>query len=974
MQTPLIAAMRHASLLMRGTALTVLIAFVMLILEPTVAAAQTAATETEPTASSADAALSKTLQRIEEKLERLEEKLSQQLDGTLERSDLKQLRQTLAQLDQTVRQGFSRVEQHLLDHQLAPVILERHQAAVAEYQAEYEALIGDLDAIEAASDEAGRRTHAQAALARLKAKQNKRRQQPFDPEQLPNFNLRENPDNKPKETAEAFTQAGLFDTPFVQLAALGDFTYDKLPGASNPAYLAETDEIRLTPAIKAKAAELDHDPVKIYHWVRNHVEWLPSWGAIQDADLTLSSQRGNAMDIAGLAIALLRASKIPARYVHGTIDVPAEAFRNWAGGFTDVKAAAGYAASGGIPITSVISGGKISKIRLEHIWVEAAIDYHPSRGAKNFDADSWVGLDPSYKQYDHLKGLDALAISGIDPELLAQSFLDSGTVNESESWVTGFNPQILQDAQTQAQQKLEAYVQNQMQNPTVGDVIGGAKTIVQEFPTLPSSLPNRIVTTGARYDKLPGALQQKITYAFAKDILGDLIEPVSFPFARVNNRKITLSFKPASEADEEALASLLPQGEITDLSQLPASIPSYLIKVVPELKVDGETLKTGSAMKLGEEFPLITAVSFSGRGQVQAPRTYQVIAGSYLSVNAVAGSVSPEALDSLKTKLEQTKARLESNDQAQIASLTREELLGDLFRTGSLGYYAQLIALSHIMGLQTGGHYQLAAGTGTVGYEPKVSYFFGIPRSVEPGGVVLDIHLFNISGIDDGDPEKKKQFAIQTGILSSALEHAVPEQMFVNAENPGEAISAVKALQKANAQGQRIYHITPANQGTILSNIRHDQATITEIRNALNAGKEVITHTDAVSVPGWSGAGYLILDPVTGDGAYKISGGGNGGFYTALLLTIVGFIVSFFALQASVIIGALLLIWEFINFKLWIDAIKSANSSEDFNKANFGQSIVSFLGLVPFASTGVTVAVLVQWYGLVMAFMLTNAL
>jgi hypothetical protein len=101
--------------------------------------------------------------------------------------------------------------------------------------------------------------------------------------------------------------------------------------------------------------------------------------------------------------------------------------------------------------------------------------------------------------------------------------------------------------------------------------------------------------------------------------------------------------------------------------------------------------------------------------------------------------------------------------------------------------------------------------------------------------------------------------------------------MFTNEQNPGEAISAVKALQKANAQGQRIYHITQANQATILPNIHHHPDTMDEIRNALNAGKEVITHTDAVSVPGWSGAGYIITDPVTGDGAYKIAGGGNGG-------------------------------------------------------------------------------------------------
>ncbi|MDD5277194.1 MAG: hypothetical protein PHR16_14065, partial [Methylovulum sp.] len=107
----------------------------------------------------------------------------------------------------------------------------------------------------------------------------------------------------------------------------------------------------------------------------------------------------------------------------------------------------------------------------------------------------------------------------------------------------------------------------------------------------------------------------------------------------------------------------------------------------------------------------------------------------------------------------------------------------------------------------------------------------------------------------------------------------VPEQMFVNGQNPGEAISAVKALQKANAQGQRIYHITPANQATTLPNIHHDPLVMEEIRNALNAGLQVITHTDAVSVPGWSGAGYIIFDADTGGGAFKIAGGGNGGVF-----------------------------------------------------------------------------------------------
>jgi hypothetical protein len=83
----------------------------------------------------------------------------------------------------------------------------------------------------------------------------------------------------------------------------------------------------------------------------------------------------------------------------------------------------------------------------------------------------------------------------------------------------------------------------------------------------------------------------------------------------------------------------------------------------------------------------------------------------------------------------------------------------------------------------------------------------------------------------------KRDYLFQVGLISSALEHAVPEQMFTHAQNPGEAISAVKALQKANAQGQRIYHITPANQASTLPHIHHSALVMDEIRNALNAGK-----------------------------------------------------------------------------------------------------------------------------------------
>ncbi|MEW8177236.1 MAG: hypothetical protein AB2754_09170 [Candidatus Thiodiazotropha endolucinida] len=53
-------------------------------------------------------------------------------------------------------------------------------------------------------------------------------------------------------------------------------------------------------------------------------------------------------------------------------------------------------------------------------------------------------MDPSYKQYEYLQDLDVIQISGIDVDQLTQDFIDSGTVNEQEGWVNGFDPTILQ--------------------------------------------------------------------------------------------------------------------------------------------------------------------------------------------------------------------------------------------------------------------------------------------------------------------------------------------------------------------------------------------------------------------------------------------------------------------------------------------------------------------------------------------------
>jgi hypothetical protein len=234
----------------------------------------------------------------------------------------------------------------------------------------------------------------------------------------------------------------------------------------------------------------------------------------------------------------------------------------------------------------------------------------------------------------------------------------------------------------------------------------------------------------------------------------------------------------------------------------------------------------------------------------------------------------------LKANLEQTKQIVETGAEVQIHNLTREKLFGDMFVTGIQGYYTQYIAQSKVMSLKSRTMHQPIPTAGTFGYEPHQRTLFGLNRGIEAHGMYMNVRTAQAIQDRHGDGSKAKQLMLQVGMLSSALEHQVPEQMFTdpNSATKPEGISTAKALSMALAQGQKIYTINQQNRTTALSALRLDSLAMAEINSALASGKEVTAHTDQLTVQGFRGSGYAITDPVTGEGVYKISGGKNGAF------------------------------------------------------------------------------------------------
>ncbi|WP_197470131.1 hypothetical protein, partial [Oleiphilus sp. HI0117] len=88
---------------------------------------------------------------------------------------------------------------------------------------------------------------------------------------------------------------------------------------------------------------------------------------------------------------------------------------------------------------------------------------------------------------------------------------------------------------------------------------------------------------------------------------------------------------------------------------------------------------------------------------------------------------------------------------------------------------------------------------------------------------------------------------------------------------------------------------TSANSSQ-LNFITIDDGARAEIQAALVQGLEVTVHENPITVNGWQGSGYEIIDPEYGVGAYKISGGASGGFLddvvVSSIITLMGYSIA----------------------------------------------------------------------------------
>mgnify|MGYP001604067779 FL=1 len=163
---------------------------------------------------------------------------------------------------------------------------------------------------------------------------------------------------------------------------------------------------------------------------------------------------------------------------------------------------------------------------------------------------------------------------------------------------------------------------------------------------------------------------------------------------------------------------------------------------------------------------------------------------------------------------------------------------------------------------------------GFVYVSTSYTYLFGLPISPpEVSGLMMDIQRYLQSPFSlSGDQAQEIEFTKIQGLNTSFFEHAVIENLMAI-----DSVSTVKAIQIATETGMPVYTITTANLNDIFLLLTVSQDVKADIQNAINAGKEVTISKDNIRLNDWTGVGYIVRNPATGEGTYMISSGLAGG-------------------------------------------------------------------------------------------------
>ncbi len=638
----------------------------------------------------------------------------------------------------------------------------------------------------------------------------------------------------------------------------------------------EADEI--TPEIQALAEGLRNDPVKIFEFVRNYIDYECYYGCKKGAHLTLLEGSGNDTDQATLLVALLRAAGHSASYAYGPCKFPLAAVANWWGidprpfsGLDDGQFADEY-------VISDPSPANIARWRLRiaiHDTAKAAGYYYANafvdNGAESisipytfveFSADEITyNLSPAFKQYTKIDGIDLAAATQYNrANLLAAAGGTTGTPDFvsglSESGIATLLTAYTNNLRTALREESSGWAP--WHEFSVPKIIGGRRMDRVSYDSL-GDIPQISPHTGATWgimdysNAFPTGMMSKLeitagAYNKTSGTFTTTLYSHEITMPSLQGKKLSLSFDGDTariHLDEELRGSAFTVGGADFDLRLQAKHGHYFLKASGSswVPIDQNHTDQGWTAKYGKADDFVYAFPYSFGNPEKQLRNRQQRLDAWRRAN----------IDDWRTATEGM------------------NILG-------LSYYKQTHQMKHAAGVL----YQSL---------PLHHHQFG--RTGQEEAFYLDIGLMYSAPVQaDLDEDIREDFMQMTMLFESAMEHGVIEQT----QGGVPAASTMSVIRKANADGHPIYRATSANKGVVMAALQsYSNDTKTELSALLANPHDVmlLPGRGEITIHEWTGGGYAFETPTSS--LMAISRDLNGGFSAfdaldySLLLTVLGY-------------------------------------------------------------------------------------
>lgn len=623
--------------------------------------------------------------------------------------------------------------------------------------------------------------------------------------------------------------------------------------------LKSTNDTVINDAIRSEFEELT-SPLEIYQFVKNNYMTEFYYGSRKGAIGAFEQKAGNDYDLASLFIGVLRDRDIPARYVRGEIEITAEQAIEWTAA-DNIHAALRMLSSLGIPVTSLIQDGEVVAVRIEHVWVEAYVPYTDYRGAGNQAGESlWIPLDVSFKEVKYLDGIDLTSLSDY--------MNDENNYLSADAEIYGVSVENLASIVSEEDSAIVKYLlENGYGDSSIEEIVGGGEIVNEDLGYLPMTLPYTVQEKIESFDDIPLSLTDNISFSLAGNSAFDLDfedkDSIDYTLYTpdVYGKRIILSYTPATDADKELLE------QYGGLFQTPA----YLLKMKPQLIIDGKVVAEGDICNAGYTQKYAMNIRNGSPNKNDSTIENSIVVGGIYCIALDYGTVSVEELQRVSKNIDILKEN--TTEENVYTDYAMGELLNGVAKT----YFSYLDMYNRIVAGQNNVTSTRDLSIGIVGFNVNVVYTFNRPTELNEAGIFLDIgHDVHSVVSNDNNNEAEKMYMLQSGIYASAMEHGILEEI-----TGIESVSTIKVLEYAAKNNIPIHSITKENLAEEITKLDLSDQLKSEIRSSVNAGKVVIIPEKEITINQWSGIGYMVLDPDTFACGYMISGGMAGGSMTA---------------------------------------------------------------------------------------------